>query len=342
MPVAAPPPPPARIEAGSAAEEATQIDFTAPDKVTVAAGQSLVLPLLDRELPARRVDLYQPSVEGQHPLAAIELTNKSGTGLPPGVLTLYQLGGGQGALYLGDARLAALPADDKRLLSYAVDGKVTVDRSTSERRPVVNATIAEGVMHVKRMVRWTTTYRIKTVSPASPNLLIEQPRRQGARLTAPDPKTVELTPQDYRIPLALPVNGETAITVTEDQPVEEAIRLVDLDDNRLGALAASTELDPKVRQALGAIATRRQAVAKQQSDLQHLKDQRSQLVQDEARLRQNLAAVGGDPVLHKQLLDKFTAVESSIDSATAAVTKANDALVAAQGELASYVAKLVL
>jgi hypothetical protein len=42
-------PPPAAIEAAAAAEEATQIAFTAPNKVSVAAGQSLVLPLLDRE-----------------------------------------------------------------------------------------------------------------------------------------------------------------------------------------------------------------------------------------------------------------------------------------------------
>ncbi len=71
------PPPPAPIEAAAAAEEATQIAFTPPYKVSVAAGQSLVLPLLDRELPARRIDLYQPSVDQRHPLAAIELTNKS-------------------------------------------------------------------------------------------------------------------------------------------------------------------------------------------------------------------------------------------------------------------------
>src|SRR5207245_2110943 len=91
MPAPAAAPPPAPIEAAAAAEEATQIAFTPPYKVSVAAGQSLVLPLLDRELPARRLDLYQPGLNRQHPLAAIELSNKSDTGLPPGVLTLYQL-----------------------------------------------------------------------------------------------------------------------------------------------------------------------------------------------------------------------------------------------------------
>ena len=107
----APPPPPmapAQIEQADAAENATHLAFTVPDKVSVAAGQSLVVPLIDRELPTSRVDLYQPATIRAHPLAAIELTNAADTGLPPGVLTLYQQGN-RGSEYLGDARLAARP-----------------------------------------------------------------------------------------------------------------------------------------------------------------------------------------------------------------------------------------
>ncbi len=55
------PPPPAPLEEAAAADQATQIAFMLPNKVSVAAGQSLVVPLIDRELPARRVDLYQPA-----------------------------------------------------------------------------------------------------------------------------------------------------------------------------------------------------------------------------------------------------------------------------------------
>ena len=338
---AAPAPPPAQIEAAAAAEEATQIAFTAPYKVNVAAGQSLVLPLLDRELPARRVDLYQPAVDSRHPLAAIELINKSETGLPPGVLTLYQLNPERGALYLGDARLAALPAGDKRLLSYAVDGKVTVDRSTAERRPIVKATIAEGVMRVSRMIRWTTSYRVKATA-APPHLLLEQPRRQGATLTAPDPKTVELTAASYRIPLALPASGEGGVTVVEDQPIEETIRLLDIDDARLGVLVASNELDPKVRQALSEIGARRQAVGHQRAELGRLKGERVQLVDDETRLRNDLAVLGSEATLRKRLLDKFNETETAIETVSAASAKASDALAGAERDLASYVARLSL
>src|SRR6266404_3696256 len=124
---------PARIEAAEMAESVTQTIFTLPYKVSVTAGQSLVLPILDRELPAQRIDLYQSSADQRHPLAAIALTNDGETGLPPGVLTLYEQGTAGGATYLGDARLAAFPPSERRMLSYAVDGKVTVDRSSEEQ-----------------------------------------------------------------------------------------------------------------------------------------------------------------------------------------------------------------
>jgi hypothetical protein len=343
-PAAAPAaPPPAPTEAAAAEEEATQTVFTAPDKVNVPAGQSLVLPLLDRELPARRVDLYQPAINLRHPLAAVELTNDGDTGLPPGVLTLYRQNPERGASYLGDARLSALPAGDKRLLSYAVDNKVTVDRSSEERRPLVKATVARGVMQVHRLVRWATTYRVKaTATGAPPQLLIEQPRRSGAPLTQPDPKSVELTAAAYRIPFALPAGGAGSLTVVEEQPVEETIRVLDLDDNRLGALVSSPELAPKLRQALSDIAGRRQALAGRRGDLARMRDQRSRLVEDERRLRDNLAAVGADPALHKRLLDKFSETEAAIDAVTADIAKTDEAVDAAERDLAGYVAGLTL
>jgi chromosome segregation ATPase len=124
--------------------------------------------------------------------------------------------------------------------------------------------------------------------------------------------------------------------------VEETIRLLDLDDNRLGALVSSNELDPKLRQRLGEIATRRQAVGHQRAELGHFKEQRAQLVEDETRLRNDLAVVGSDPALHKRLLDKFAETENGIETVSAALAKASDALAAAERDLASYIGGLAL
>ena len=338
--IPAAPPPPAQIEAAQAGEDATQIAFTLPYKISAPVGQSLVLPLLDREVPARQIDLYQPAVDRTHPLAAVELTNSGDTGLPPGVLTLYRQDD-RGAAYLGDARLAAFPTGDKRLLSYAVDNKATVDRSVADRRFVVKASAAEGVLRVTRLSRQTTTYRVKTAGPA-PTLIVEHPRRGGWNLSAPPRDTVEMTAAAYRIPADLAGKSEATIVVSEDQPLEETIALSGIADDRLDALVASSELDPATRRAMTELAGRRRDVGRQRAELERLKDQRGRLVEDESRLRDDLTAVGREAVLRKRLLDKFAETVTAIDAAAAAIAKASAALAAAESELATYIARLSL
>jgi len=132
------------------------------------------------------------------------------------------------------------------------------------------------------------------------------------------------------------------LAVVEEQPVLETIRITDLDDNRLGTLVSSTELDAKLRQALGEVASRRQAVARQRAELNRLKEQRGQLVEDEKRLRDNLSVLGNDATMKKRLLDKFNETETAIETVTAASAKTADALAAAEKDLAGYVAGLSL
>ncbi len=204
-------------------------------------------------------------------------------------------------------------------MSYALDGKVTIDRSTAQRQPIVKASVADGVMRIGRVLRWTTTYRVKSAGPPPQALLIEQPRRPGAVLTSPDPKTVELTPEAYRIPANLPADGDGSLTVVEEKPIEETIRLLDVDENRLGVLVSSAELDPKMRQALADLAARRRDVARQRAELDRLQAQRARLIEDENRLRANLAAVGNEPGLRRSQLEKFAETESAIERISAAV-----------------------
>ena len=343
--VPAPPPPasaPARIDAAQTAESETQTVFTLPHKVSVAAGQSLVLPILDRELPAQRLDLYQSSADRRHPLAAIALNNDGETGLPPGVLTLYEQGTPGGATYLGDARLAAFPPSERRMLSYAVDGKVTVDRSSEEQHAIVKAAIAQGVMRLTRLARQITTYRLKAAGDGEHRLLIEHPRPAGWSLATPDPTYVELTADAYRIPATLTGSKQSNVAVTMERQLEETIRLLDLADDRLSVLVATNELEPSVKKALGELASRRQALGRYSTELDKLKEQRRQLVEDEKRLRDNLAAVGRDTALYKQTLDKLGETEASITTLSTAIRKSAAEIETAKEQLQAFVSALIL
>ena len=335
-PAPAPAIPPAAVEAAATQDEATQIAFTLPTKISVAAGQSLVVPLIDRELPARRIDLFQPATDPHHPLAAIELTNAADTGLPPGVLTLYQQSDA-GSSYLGDARLAALPAGDKRLLSYAVDTKVTVDQSIDTQQSIVKAAVADGVMRLTRLQRRTATYQVNSASPP-PALVIEQRRLTGWQLAAPP--TADRTSDAYRVTAALDPKGNGAVTIVEERPTEEQVRLLDLDDNQIGVYLAARSLDPALHQVFADLAQKRRTVSQRQAELDRLTVERTRLTDDETRLRDNYTALKDDPAMRKTTLDKLKAAELAIDANTTASTKAAAALETAQAELTAYIAAL--
>ena len=79
------------------------------------------------------------------------------------------------------------------MLSYAVDTKVTVDRTSEEQHAIVKAAVAEGVMRLSRLARQITTYRLKAASEGERPVLIEHPRQAGWSLATPNPSHVELT-----------------------------------------------------------------------------------------------------------------------------------------------------
>src|SRR6202011_238874 len=127
-----------------------------------------------------------------------------------------------------------------------------------------------------------------------------------------------------------------------ERPLEETIRLFDLADDRLGVLVATNELEPSVKKALGEFASRRQALGRHNAELDKLKEQRRQLVEDEKRLRDNLAAVGRDTALYKQTLDKLGETEASITTLSTAIEKTPAEIESAKEQLQEFVSALTL
>ena len=142
--------------------------------------------------------------------------------------------------------------------------------------------------------------------------------------------------------MTLTGNKQSNIAVAMERPLEETIRLLDLADDRLGVLVASNELEPAVRKALGELASRRQSLGRQNAELDKLKEQRRQLVEDEKRLRDNLAAVGRDTALYKQTLDKLGETEATITALSTAIGDVAAEIETAKEQLQAFVSALTL
>jgi len=326
----------------AAAEEATtQVTFRIAEPITVGAGESLLVPVIDRDVPSVPLALYQPATHPRHPLAAVRLDNATDTGLPPGVLTLYERGAA-GANYIGDARLAPLPSGDSRLLSFALDQNLLVDRETDSASQIVRGSISRGLLRLSVRQRETATYRVKSAAKEARALVIEHPRRPGWDLAEPEIKEPELTETAYRIPGEVDAGGTATVVVALERTTLEQVAILDLPVDRMQAYASARELSPEIRAAFERLAGLRAEVERHRSALARIDEDRNAIYQDQERLRDNLGRVPRDSDLYNRYLAKMSEEEDRLDGFAREADAEQAALEDAEAALADAIAKLEL
>jgi len=338
---APPPPGQARILAAASKEAATQVTFRVPYPVSVGSGQSLLVPVIDREVPADRIALYQPETHDRHPLASVRLTNDSDTGLPPGVLTLYETGAG-GAAYVGDAQLSTLPSGDERLVSFALDQKTLVDREVKSRQEIARARIVRGVLELTWDQEQHTTYRLKAPAHEAREVLIEHPRMAGWKIVKPAEVAVELTDDMYRIRQKLDAGKQAELEVVLSRPNLQKVALIGQGRDFYAAYAGNAELDPAIREAFNEMARLRDVVDGHQRHLQELEAERKRIYEEQKRIRDNLARVPHNSDLQKRYLAKLDEQESALETLQGEATSTRADLKEAQQSLGDYIRSLKL
>ncbi|MDH3474163.1 MAG: DUF4139 domain-containing protein, partial [Rhodospirillales bacterium] len=340
-PMAEPEPSDSRAFLAAAAEEAaTQVVFRVPQPVTVAKGQALMVPIADREAPADRLALYQPATHALHPLASLKLVNDGETGLPPGILTLYETAGAGTAGYIGDARLSVLPAGEERLISYALDQKMRVDREDEQSQSIAKGRINRGVLELTFLDRRSTKYRVKAPARETRRLVIEHPRLPGWELKTPKENEVELTDQEYRIAGDLAAGSEAVIEVVLERPRFQTIQLIGLSTAQLVHYAQTGELDEPLRKAIAELAELRRAIDEQRRGLEQLGGQRDRIFDEQKRIRDNLGRVPSNSDLQRRYLKKLDQQENRLERLEIETAEAQEALNQAEDRLSERIAQL--
>jgi hypothetical protein len=342
---AAPAPPPAAmagaVEQTEASDAATQVVFKFPRPVSVENGRTLSIPIIDRQAPADRLALYQAETVARNPLAAIRLTNDSDSGLPPGIITIYERDKAAYVTYVGDARLSGFPVGETRLLAYALDEKITIERDAAQTDRLASGTIAQGALRLSRIVRQTTTYRIKGPAKEPRQLVVVQRRLPGWTLVKPEVKSVELSEGNYRIPLQLPGGDQTQLfEVVQEQTQQQELRLVDGAADQIRIYAQAREFDAKTREALTKVLQLQGAVADAQRKVTQADGERQQIVQEQARLRDNLSRVPANSDLQRRYLATLDKQETDLETIAARRTEAEKGVEAAREALRAYVAQI--
>lgn len=300
--------------AAESSEATTQVLFRFPDRFSLKSGQSMMLPFVSRDVPMERVALYQPDTHPRHPLASVEIKNDGSTGLPPGVLTLYEESTLlKGTSFVGDASLAVMPQGDKRMVSYALDSKTTIDREVKNTSQEGRISVSKGVMQIAYKSRMETVYTVKAPEKEDRTVVIEHPRNTGYDLVAPKTKDTEMTDTHYRLRLPVKAGETKTLSVVMERENYSSSSIINMSHGQLVAFATSRgELDKSARRAFAKLADARRAMDDVDQKVRELERQRTVIFQDQERVRNNLRSLSGTSDIQQRYLRKLNEQEDQV------------------------------
>jgi hypothetical protein len=319
-------------------EASTQVLFHFPTKVSLAAGSTMMVPFVDRNVAATRTWLYQPATNANHPLAAVRLRNDGDSALPAGLITAFDDASDGGANYAGDAQLPLTPKDATKFVTFALDGKTDIRREVHGNKPTRLGKIVNGVLTVTVRSVQNFDYEITPPPNEDREIVVEEARGAGWK-PAGDNSNIEETPERFRYKISAPRGRTTKATLALERselqtiafstlaPEQVAATITGLDNATPALRDAATKLGALVADLNNATARRAELAA-----------ETKQIADDQARIRDNLTAVGQGSDLGRRYIDTLRTQEDRLVAiATADKALASDA--AAKRKAAEEVAK---
>ncbi|MEJ2007123.1 MAG: hypothetical protein P8Z30_03040 [Acidobacteriota bacterium] len=272
-------------------------EYDIKNRVTIGRNQSALVPILQSQLDAEKVTLWNAS--DSVPLRALWLSNTSGLALDAGTFDVLDDG-----TFAGEGLFDTIDPGEKRLISYAADPAVQV--TTKESSPpelVTRVRIAKGLMFTTREMRQTKTYRISDSDSKPRVVVIENPVRQGWKLVG-SLKPDETTADFYRFKVTVKPRESSKLAVEEVHPETSQIALTNLTSNDVELLARQRRVTPAMETAFQKILEQKNALAAIEHEIQARQQDVANISKDQDRIRENMKALKGGSE-EKQLLDRY-------------------------------------
>ena len=319
--------------AAAARELGDLFEYRFATPVTVKQGESAMLPFLQQKITARKLLIYSDA-GAQHPMNAAELTNTTGKTLDGGPITVFDANA-----YGGEALIETLKAQDKRLISYAVDLGTRITTNIDSNSALLREIHARrGILTSRYAVRETRTYTVRNVDQKAKTLVIEHPLRTGYKLLNQKPS--ETTSTANRFEMKLAPAATATLPVTEEREYDQTVQLINLTPNVLADYLQNVKLSDTARKQLQAIAAKKQQVAANDAAISANENNTNRLFRDQERLRQNISSLNQVSGQQDQV-QKYARTLSDQEAQLAKLRDDQDRLRAAKTQLQSELDSLI-
>jgi hypothetical protein len=321
--------------AATAGELGDFFQYVIDHPVSLPRQKSALLPIVQKEVEAGRVSIYNEGVQAKHPLLGLRFNNTTGMHLMQGPITVFE-----GSSYAGDARVLDITPKDERLISYAIDLGTEVE-PVAKNQPdrLTKVKLNKGLLYQTTKVRQEKTYNLKNRSTADRTVLIEHPYRPDFALVSKD-KPAERARDVYRFEVKLPSGQTASQEVIEERDVQTTIALSNSDDNQMRWFISQPVVSEAVKQALGKAIELKAKVNDAAREIAQLQKQLNDITTDQGRLRANLREMPQTADAYKRYLKKFDEQETQIEDFQKRIKALQDTEFAHRKVFEEYLAKL--
>ncbi len=311
-------------------------EYRIQSPVTILRQRSAMLPVLNQQVEAESVSLYNPRYHAVHPLFGVRLRNTTDLTLMEGPVTVYY-----GGSYGGDGLLDTVEPQGERVITYALDSAVEISPDIREgQRTIMTIKIVRGVLEQQSKQQRIHKYTLRNRANTQRTVLIEQPYL--AEWTLVQPAQAERTRDFYRFKLTLPPNASETFEVVQERTLSETYALLNTDLTTLELFLRSAQASESVRKALQEVISRRNQIAQLEAEIRREQSRIQSITQDQERIRQNMAQLDRASDLYKQYVQKLTQQEREIEEARARIERLQKQRDDAQQALVQYVQNLNL
>ena len=277
--------------------------------VTLSRQKSAMLPIVNGEVKAAKVSIYNEGVLAKHPLSGLRLTNSTDLHLMQGPITVFD-----GGVYAGDAKIDDLPPGSERLLSYAIDLDTEVaPHGPQQTDDITQIRLIKGTMLVTRKAVRSKEYTVKNSGEKAKNVLVEYPLDKSWKLVTPE-KPGEKTRDRYRFAVTAEPGVSAELKVVEEKTTSQYLALNNMPEGTIRMYLAQKVLDGKIKAALAEIIERKTALAEIDTKRAQFEQQINAIAQEQSRIRQNMSRLDRNSDLFKRYVKKFNDQENQIEN----------------------------
>nr|HEV7953969.1 DUF4139 domain-containing protein [Candidatus Acidoferrales bacterium] len=314
--------------------------YTLKDRVSIHKNESALVPIIQTDIAAEKVALWNAGLGSARPLRALWITNSSSLVLDGGSFSVVE-----GGAFAGEGLIDPIQPGEKRLISYAADLAIqVVAKSEGVPQKITNLRINKGILIRTVDSRQRVNYTVRNEDASARTLILEHPVRVNWKLTS-EIKPEEESASAYRFRIEVPSKETKTFTVEETKADTARIALTNMNSDAIETFVKSNTLTPQLEQAMREILAQKSAIAKIDADLKSKESAITDIVQDQNRLRENMKSLKGTPE-EKSLNQRYTSELNDQETQLATLRREHATLQAsrkqAQQELDSSIEQMTI